>query len=153
MLGVSRLLARTRYRSHQWSRPFVFQVLMVGNQLPSPRLVMVCLVPGSCSVLPVMALSWHTDGTARALVALVLVVFWYSRERALPGWGLILSPSATLRVAGQSPAGQGGAPDWTNDLGPRGFGLLGLSWLMASGWTSTTSTTLLPWSLLCPVHP
>jgi hypothetical protein len=77
--------------------------LIVGNQLPFPWSVLVCLVPGSCSVLPVLAPFWHTDGTARVLVALVLVVFWYSRERALPGWGFILSPSATLRVAGQSP--------------------------------------------------
>ena len=29
--------------------------------------------------------------------------FWYSRERALLPWGFILSPSATLRVAGLAP--------------------------------------------------
>jgi hypothetical protein len=74
-------------------------------------------VPGSCSVLPVLAPFWHADGTARVLVALVLVVFWYSRERALSGWGFVLSPSATLRVAGQGP-GSSGAPCRTNDLGP-----------------------------------
>ena len=90
--------------------------------------------------------------TARVLVALVLVVFWCWRDRALCGWGFILSPSATLRVAGQSPGSR-----WSALLDerpwPGGFGLLGLSWLMASGWTSTTSTKLLPWCLLCPVHP
>jgi hypothetical protein len=76
---------------------------MVGSQLPLPWSVPVCLVPDSCSVLPVLAPFWHADGTARVLLALVVVVFWYSRERALCGWGFILSPSATLRVAGQSP--------------------------------------------------
>jgi hypothetical protein len=77
--------------------------LTVGSQLPLPWSVPVCLVPDSCSVLPVLAPFWHADGTARVLVALVLVVFWSRRERALSGWGFILSPSATLRVAGQSP--------------------------------------------------
>ena len=48
---------------------------MVGNQLPFPRSVPVCLVPGSCSVFPVLAPFWHTDGTVRVLVALVLAVF------------------------------------------------------------------------------
>ena len=39
----------------------------------------------------------------QVLVALVLVVSWYWRVRAtLPG-GFILSPSATLRVAGLAP--------------------------------------------------
>ena len=76
---------------------------MVGSQLPLPWSVPVCLVPDSCSVLPVLAPFWHANGTARVLVALVLVVFWHWRERALCGWGFILSPSATLRVAGQSP--------------------------------------------------
>jgi hypothetical protein len=52
------------------------------------------------------------------LLALVLAILLCWRDRALCGWGFILSPSATLRVAGQSPRGQGGAPRWTNDLGP-----------------------------------
>ena len=56
---------------------------MVGNQLPFPWSVRVCLAPGSCSVFLVLAPFWHTDGTARVLLALVLVVFWRSRERAL----------------------------------------------------------------------
>jgi hypothetical protein len=78
----------------------LFRFFQVGSQLSVPWSVPVCLVHDSCSVLPVLAPFWHTDGTARVLVALVLVVFWYSRERALSGWGFILSPSATLRVAG-----------------------------------------------------
>jgi hypothetical protein len=44
---------------------------MVGNQLPFPWSVPVCLVPGSCSVFPVLAPFWHAEGTARALVVLV----------------------------------------------------------------------------------
>ena len=42
-------------------------------------------------------------GWCFVLIALVLVVFRYSRERALLPWGFILSPSATLRVAGLAP--------------------------------------------------
>ena len=37
------------------------------------------------------------------LVALVLDVSWHWRERATLPWGFILSPSATLRVAGLAP--------------------------------------------------
>ena len=74
-----------------------------------------------------------TTGTATVLVALVLVVFLHWRERAtLPG-GFILSPSATLRVAGLAPADEGGAPHCLTDLRPRGPSLLGLSWPMARG--------------------
>jgi hypothetical protein len=39
----------------------------------------------------------------QALVALVLAVSLYRRERATLSWGFILSPSATLRVAGLAP--------------------------------------------------
>jgi len=38
-----------------------------------------------------------------ALVALVLAVSLHRRERANLPWGFILSPSATLRVAGLAP--------------------------------------------------
>jgi len=38
-----------------------------------------------------------------ALVALVLAVSLHRRERATLPWGFILSPSATLRVAGLAP--------------------------------------------------
>ena len=38
--------------------------------------------------------------SSRVLIALVLVVSWYWRVRATLPWGFILSPSATLRVAG-----------------------------------------------------
>jgi hypothetical protein len=58
---------------------------MVGSQLPFPWSVPVCLVPDSCSVLPVLAPFWHADGTARVLVALVLVVFWSRRGTARVG--------------------------------------------------------------------
>ena len=51
--------------------------------------------PGLIARLPARRIkSW-------ALIALVLAVFRYWRERATPPWGFILSPSATLRVAGQ----------------------------------------------------
>ena len=39
----------------------------------------------------------------QVLIALVLVVSSYRRERATLPWGFILSPSATLRVAGLAP--------------------------------------------------
>jgi len=39
----------------------------------------------------------------QVLIALVLVVSCYWRERATLPWGFILSPSATLRVAGLAP--------------------------------------------------
>ena len=78
------------------------------------------------------------------------LVCW--RERAFPRWGFILSPSATLRVAGQSPRAKVERPAGERPW-PGGFGLLGLSWLMASGWASTTPTKLLPGVLGGPVHP
>ena len=78
---------------------------------------------------------------------------------------VVLARSRALRV-GVHPLAVGHPPgSWAKPPGsrwsaplderpwPGGFGLLGLSWLMASGWTSTTSTQLLPWCLLCPVHP
>jgi hypothetical protein len=49
---------------------------------------------------------WHVRGTPGSwsvLIALVLVVFLDRRERATLPWGFILSPSATLRVAGLAP--------------------------------------------------
>jgi hypothetical protein len=49
---------------------------------------------------------WHVRGTPGSwsvLIALVLVVFLDRRERATVPWGFILSPSATLRVAGLAP--------------------------------------------------
>ena len=39
----------------------------------------------------------------QVLIALVPDVSWYWRERATLPWGFILSPSATLRVAGLAP--------------------------------------------------
>ena len=41
--------------------------------------------------------------TFQVLIALVLVVSSIWRERATPSLGFILSPSATLRVAGLAP--------------------------------------------------
>ena len=39
---------------------------MVGNQLPFPWSVRVCLVPGSCSVFSVLAPFWPRSGTRKA---------------------------------------------------------------------------------------
>ena len=65
-------------------------------------------VGGSCGcrVLSVMLCQAARPRAVRVstvLVALVLLSPRYWRERATPPWGFILSPSATLRVAGLAP--------------------------------------------------
>jgi hypothetical protein len=85
-------------------RPSAFQVVswsVTNCRSPGQFRSAWCLTRAQCSLF------WPCPGTRMARressSPWCSSSSWYSRERALPGWGFIFSPSATLRVAGQSP--------------------------------------------------